>query len=132
MLQVRHLSLHFNALTSLPAGLAGATSLVWLSLNANRLTQLPGELCTLPDLQRLSLHINQVCVTVDDGEGRHWQHNGVCLRMGLLLGVCVSGRFSRCTLTRSLCVLVNVGWLCKAYLLLQCPLTNTPLPVPLP
>lgn len=60
--QVRHLSLHFNALSTLPAGLAGATSLVWLSLNANRLTQLPDELCGLTNLQRLSLHINKVCV----------------------------------------------------------------------
>jgi Leucine-rich repeat (LRR) protein len=58
--QVRHLSLHFNALSSLPAGLGGATSLVWLSLNANRLTQLPDEICGLTDLQRLSLHINKV------------------------------------------------------------------------
>jgi Leucine-rich repeat (LRR) protein len=58
--QVRHLSLHFNALTSLPAGLGGACGLVWLSLNANRLTQLPQELCHLTNLQRLSLHINKV------------------------------------------------------------------------
>lgn len=61
---MRHLSLHFNALSSLPAGLGGAVGLVWLSLNANRLTDLPQELCGLSDLQRLSLHINKV-------NGRH-------------------------------------------------------------
>jgi hypothetical protein len=59
-LQVKHLSLHFNALSSLPAGIGGAGSLVWLSLNANRLTELPAEICKLTGLQRLSLHINQV------------------------------------------------------------------------
>lgn len=59
-LQVKHLSLHFNALTSLPVGLGGAVGLVWLSLNANRLTALPDELCRLTNLQRISLHINQV------------------------------------------------------------------------
>lgn len=61
-IQARHISLHFNALPSLPAGIAGATSLVWLSLNANKLKGLPDELCALTGLQRLSLHINQVCV----------------------------------------------------------------------
>lgn len=92
-LQVRHLSLHFNALTSLPVGLAGASSLVWLSLNANRLTRLPPELCNLPDLQRLSLHINQVRV--------HW---------GGQRWVCRSQPVSSdCTLTRHVCVPVDVN-----------------------
>jgi Leucine-rich repeat (LRR) protein len=58
--QVKHLSLHFNALTSLPAGIAGCEGLVWLSLNANRLTGLPEEICSMTALVRLSLHINQV------------------------------------------------------------------------
>jgi Leucine-rich repeat (LRR) protein len=57
---VKHLSLHFNALPSLPAGIAGCQELVWLSLNANRLTALPEEICSMTALVRLSLHINQV------------------------------------------------------------------------
>lgn len=59
-LQVKHASLHFNALTSLPPGIAGCSSLVWLSLNANKLTELPDEICGMTSLVRLSLHINQV------------------------------------------------------------------------
>jgi Leucine-rich repeat (LRR) protein len=59
---VKHLSLHFNALSSLPAGIAGCEGLVWLSLNANRLTGLPEEICSMTALVRLSLHINQVCI----------------------------------------------------------------------
>ena len=42
-MKVRHLSLHFNALEILPAGIGGCKELVWLSLNANRLQQLPEE-----------------------------------------------------------------------------------------
>jgi Leucine-rich repeat (LRR) protein len=60
LLQVKHLSLHFNALTSLPSGIAGCEGLVWLSLNANRITGLPEEICSMTALARLSLHINQV------------------------------------------------------------------------
>jgi hypothetical protein len=58
--QVKHLSLHFNALTALPGAIGSCTSLEWLSLNANQLTRLPPEICQLHQLARLSVHINQV------------------------------------------------------------------------
>lgn len=79
-MQVKHLSLHFNALSSLPAGLGGAGSLVWLSLNANRLTELPAEICKLTGLQRLSLHINQV-ITHDYAMGVILMVNSPLVRM---------------------------------------------------
>lgn len=76
---MRHLSLHFNALTSLPRGIGGCTSLVWLSLNANHLTALPDEVCGLSSLQRLSLHINKVCLVCGVLLSRCGGHHPPCM-----------------------------------------------------
>lgn len=55
---LKYLDLTGNALTELPACVAGFADLVWLGLNFNRLAALPGEMGGMKKLQRLYLRGN--------------------------------------------------------------------------
>ena len=83
--RLRHLDLHKNILTSLPAsfGTNGTTCLEYLDLSSNLLTDLPASLCELTGLQSLLLADNQL-VALPEAIGNMYRLNSLQLNRNRL------------------------------------------------